>query len=239
MPAIFALAVIVFLVATIHDFFSSLLDAIGGWPGLIAIVVGILALFFAIGHFSARKEDLEELKSMPGRVRALVEGAQKLFGEAATSLKHAEVQFEERRAPVFWDKIDECEGKIMQCVGNLESAQGLIEKYNDRAPARELANPAQLEQLPPAAYDDTKALFDEMTNCSYKAMAISEFGVVYEQRRQAKLIVEQQDRIRAEMQSKLNALETKTREAIAIADRAASKAESAKRISKSARGDWF
>lgn len=233
------LVVILVIGAYVMSAVNAVFDAIGGWPGAIAIVVGVVVLLVVVGRHRERAEELEKLKSMPGRIRALVEDAQNLFGEATDSLNQAKAQFEERRAPLFWDKIDECEKAIAQCVDNLEGAQELIEKYNDRAPTRDLTDPAQIAPLPPVAYNDTNALFAEMSDCSYQAIAVAEFGFVYEQRRQGKLIVDEQRRIRSEMQSKLNALEAKTNQAIAVANNAASTAESAKRIGKSARGDWF
>ena len=233
------LIVIVFIGVYVMDAINAVLNAVGGWPGVIAIVVGVVVLVGVVGRNRERTAELEKLKSMPSRVRGLVEDAQNFFGEAIDSLNQAKVQFEEKRAPVFWDKIDECEKTIMQCVDKLESAHVLIEKYNDRAPTRDLTDPVQIAPLPPGAYNDTKALFAEMSDCSYQAMAVPEFGVIYEQRRQTGLVLDEQRRIRSEMQSKLNALEAKTREAIAIANDATSAAESAKQISKSARGDWF
>lgn len=238
MPIVIGIVILI-IGAYVMDVVSAVFNAVGGWPGVIAIVVGVVVLLVVVGRRQERAAELEALKSMPGPVRALVEDARKFFGEATDALSQAKVQFEERRAPLFWDKLDECEEALAQCVHRLEGAQELIEKYNDRAPARELTDPAQIAPLPPAAYNDTNALFAEMSDCSYQAITVAEFAVIYEQRRQAKLIVDEQRRIRSEMQSKLNALEAKTNQALDVANDAASTAESARRIGKSARGDWF
>ena len=229
------LIVIVIVGVYVADAVSAVFNAVGGWPGVIVIVVGGAVLLGVWGRRQERAAELAELKSTPGRVRALAEDAQKFFGEATEALNEARMQFDEKRAPLFWDKLAECEEALAHCVDRLEGAQELIEKYNDRAPARELTDPAKLAPLPPAAYNDTNALFAEMSDCSYQAIAVAEFAVIYEQRKQGERIAHEQQR----MQSKLDALEAKTDDAIAIASDAASTAETAKRIGKSARGDWF
>ena len=239
MPLLILGIIILGIVSWVFDTVSAAFNAIGGWPSVIAIVVGGVVLMTVLGRRHERAQELEELKGMPGQVLALVKDASNLFGKATETLNQAKAQFEERRAPLFWDKVDDCEKTLAQCVDRLGSAQELIESYNERAPTRDLTDPAQITPLPPAVYNDTNALIAEISDCSYQAMAVAEFGVVYEQRRQAQLIVEEQRRVRSEMRSKLNALEAKTSEAIEVAKKAVSKAETAKRIGKEARGDWF
>ena len=232
-------AVILFVVWYVSDIVGPIFNAIGGWLGVLGIIVIVVVLFAVISHRREQAAELEELKSTPGKVRSFVEDAQAFFANAVDAMEESKVQFEEGRAPVFWDKLEECEEALAHCVDRLDTAQELIEKYNEKAPVRELTDPAQMEPLPAAAYGDTNALLQEISEHTYQAITNSDFAFIYEQRKHAKKIADAQEKMQSEMQAKLNALEKKTSEALSAARDAASTAESAKRIGKSARGDWF
>lgn len=228
---LFTLVVIGIVIWAANAFF----DAVGGWPGVIATVVGVVAITVAGGRYFSRKAERAELEEMPGQVRALIEDAQKLFGDGGDALSEANIQFEEKRGPLFWDKIYECNDALMRCAGRLERARKLTDDYNHRAPMYDLTDPKQIEPLSRVAYDDTMALVDEMSDLAYQAMAVPEFGVIYEQRRQAERVLDGQRAV----QSDIEALATKTRQAVNAATTAVQAAESARMASKRAAGDWF
>ena len=102
---------------------------------MIAVVVCIVALIFIIGSYLARRQEIDELKETPTQVQALIEAAQVHYREGADCLERARVEFEEeRRAPLFWDRIYECNDALHECGDKLEQARGKIDDYNRRAP---------------------------------------------------------------------------------------------------------
>ena len=231
MPAI----VIFVVIALVIWLANAVLDAVGGWPGVIAIVVGIVVLIVVVSRYFNRRERIDKLKATPDRVTTLIEAARDSYGEAVDALNQARVELEERRAPLFWDRIYECNDAIVECGENLKQAQAATEDYNDHAPEYDLTDPTQITPLSPAPYDDTMALLGEMSALSHEALAVAEFGTVYETRRQGEQTRAKQDEI-----------EAMTREAVHAAKEAAQRAASAevaagraREASKRAAGDWF
>ena len=236
---IFGLAVIIFIIWLANAFF----ELVGGWPGVIAVVVCIVTLIFFISSYLARRQEIDKLKETPMQVQALIEAAQVHYREGADCLERARVEFEEeRRAPLFWDRIYECNDALHECGDKLEQARGKIDDYNRRAPRFNLDSPRQLDSVPPAAFEDTVVVLDSMSLLANRALSVSDFALVYEQRKQTKILLDAQKAL----QSDITQLARETRQAMdaaRAAAHAASKAqsasESATRASKRAAGDWF
>lgn len=131
---IFGLAVIILIIWLANAFF----ELVGGWSGVIAVVVCIVALIFIIGIYLARRK----LKEAPMQIQALIEAAQVHYREGADCLERARVEFEEeRRAPLFWDRMYECNDALHECGDKLEQARVKIDDYNRRAPRFKLDAP--------------------------------------------------------------------------------------------------
>ena len=214
---------------------NAVFDALGGWPGVIATVAGLAGVIFVVLQYLSREAERSELAAMPERVRAVIEDAQNLFGAAVDTLNEAKTELDEERAPLFWDKFDECIDAIVRCNEKLQTAETLADDYNQRAPRHELTDPEQIGPVPPAAHEDMTALQHEMAAVYYQAMTVPAFGIVYEQRRQGERVRQEQRRMLAEIE----ALGAETRQAVNAATQAAQAAESARRASKRAAGDWF
>ena len=73
------LIIILVIGVYVMDWVSALFNAVGGWPGLIAIVVGVAVLLGVLGRRQERAAELAELKRTPGQVRTLVEEGQGFF----------------------------------------------------------------------------------------------------------------------------------------------------------------
>lgn len=222
---------------------NAISELVGGWPGMIAIVVCIVAIIFLVRFYLTRRQEINELKETPKQIQALIESAQVHYREGADCLERAEVEFEgERRAPLFWDRMYECGDALHECGDKLEHARGKIDDYNRRAPRFNLDAPRQINSIPPAAFEDTLAVLDSMSLLANRALSVSDFALVYEQRKQTKIILDAQKAL----QSDITRLATETRQAVdaaRAAAHAASKAqsasESARRASKRSAGDWF
>ena len=212
----------------------ALYDTLGG-PGVIASAIGGVVLIIVVKRFFNRIARINELRETPDQVTVLSATAKNSFEEAAEALNQAKVEFEEKRAPIFWDRLSECNSAIVQCSENLEQARALTDDYNHHAPKYKVTDPLRIEPVSPVAYDDTMTLLDEMSACSHKALAVAEFGVVYETRRQAERVLDRQEEVAAMTREAVYA----AREAAHRAAEAESAADRARRASKRAAGDWF
>ena len=236
---LFGLVVIGFIIWIANAFF----EFVGGWPGVIAVLVCIAVFIFVVGIYLSRRQEINELKEAPKQIQILKEEAHVYYREGVDLLERAKVEFEEeRRAPLFWDAMYECNDALLECAYKLDQAQGKIDDYNRRAPRFNLDAPRQIDSIPPIAFEDTSIVLDSMSMLSNRALSVSDFALVYEQRKQTQILLDAQK----ELQSDITQLARETRQAVDAAraaahaaHRAESASDSAKQASKRAAGDWF
>ena len=228
---------------------SAYFEAVGGWPGMIATLVGISVIGFWWNVRQQHRSEIRDLKVIPGRVQTQAVSARENFEAAIHALNAAELEFEENRGPFFWDRINECSHAISKCISSLKAAKAMTDDYNRRAPGYNLNEPERIAPFTPAAFDDTAALVDAMTALFEHALTVPSFAMIYEQRRQTDRILDAQKALRSDIDD----LAAVTRQAASAATDAArsarsahTAADSARRAGKDARasvrratGEWF
>ncbi len=107
----------------------------------------------------------------------------------------------------------------------------MIEEYNDGAPGHKL-KPAEIDPVPQQALSRTLDLLREQVKITQDALAVPVFANIYEQRRTAAQLREQQAQADVAATATLQQILEETEHTAESADRA-------RRASKRAAGDWF
>ena len=127
---LFGLVVIGFIIwiaNAVFEIANSVFEFVGGWPGVIALLVCIAVFIFVVGICLSRRQEINELKEAPKQIQILKEEAHVYYREGVDLLERAKVEFEEeRRAPLFWDAMYECNDALLECAYKLDQAQGKL-----------------------------------------------------------------------------------------------------------------
>ena len=166
-----------------------------------------------------RERQRVNLMPVPERVDAEISELEEQVIEA---LSQAKIFFEERRVPVFWDQVESGRQVYVASKEALEAIASQIEHYNYEAPKLALAQSA-INPIPPEIGDRVQALHDGIEELTYAAMALPEFAVIFEQRRQTERVLEGQKQV----QERVDLLARTAEDAAETASHASGRAEQA------------
>ncbi len=241
MPPIIALFLLAFIaglvmmavefvvnVATAVDAFVA---GIGGWYVAAAISAGLIVLMVLLVRSGRQSERRDLLRAIPGRVDGRIAEAAAEYHQAADALKQAVAELDAKRAPTFWDRIEAAETALADCAGILLETEQMIEEYNAEAPGHKL-KPPEIDPVPQQALSRTLDLMREQVKITQDALAVPVFANIYEQRRAAAQLREQQAEADEAVMATLQQTLEETEHTAESADRA-------RRASKRAAGDWF
>ena len=215
---------------------SALPDDFGWWV-FIALAICAVVIWNRMEANARKKKERQELRSLPGKIQDNLTGAQQSYTESVAAFSEAEIELNEGRAVLFWDKVEEHNQAFVECSKSLLDAHTMIEDYNSRAPKFKLDDPAQLDLMSTAnAFEDLKAIMDEMDDLQKRAhSAGGDFATIYETRRQTAALKDSLN----ETRSKLDQLEKLAARALSVAEEARAASLRAPQDSKRATGDWF
>ncbi len=215
-------------VATAIDAFVA---DIGGWYVAAAISAGLIVLMVLLVRSGRQSERRDLLRAIPHQVDGRIAEAAAEYHQAADALKHAVAELDAKRAPTFWDWIEAAEAALAECAGILLETEQMIEEYNDEAPGHKL-KPTEIDPVPQPALSRTLDLMREQVKITQEALAVPVFANIYEQRRAAAQLREQQAEADEAVMATLQQILEETEHTAESADRA-------RRASKRAAGDWF
>ena len=204
---------------------------IGGWYVAAAFGAGLILLLIVMVRSGKRSERRDLLRAVPHQVDSRIAAAAAEYRRAAEALDQATAELAANRAPLFWDQIAAAATALMECADTLVETDRMIDRYNDEAPAHNLKIP-KLDPVPSLALSRTLDLMGQKERIAQEALAVPVFAGVYEQRRAAAQLREQQAQADAAIMTALEQIRDD-------AERSADSAEGARRASKRAAGDWF
>ena len=240
MPIIwlFVIAFVVGVIMMVVEFVQAVAEGIdarvadiGGWYVAAAFGAGLILLLIVMVRSGKRSERRDFLRAVPHQIDGRIAAAGAEYRRAAEALERAAEELAANRAPLFWDEIGAAETALNECAGTLLETEQMVDLYNREAPAHKLKIP-ELDPVPPQALSRTLDLAGEQLGITQNALAIPAFASVYEQRRAAAQLREQQAHANAELMTALEQIRDE-------AERSADSAEGARRASKRAAGDWF
>ena len=206
-------------------------EAVGGWPGVFLILTIIVVGVFLITNAMNRNEAIRALRAKPGRVSALTEEAGELVDTIDAPVKAALDELEALRAPLFWERFEECCRRMFVANDNLDRAASEAEEYGTGARKYNLI-PRDIAVDDGPLREKVEALYKQLERLQNEAMVLPDFGVVFEQRRQGLELLAHQQAMHADL------AET-ARATLEAAEQASAEARDARWAAKRASGDWF
>lgn len=209
----------------------SVFEAVGGWPGVFAIIGAIALGKVVISTMVKRSRTAAELRRIPSEIDTIGRTTNRILDTIPESLRQATQEFEASRAPLFWDHIEECCYRIFICTDLLDRCARTAKRYNREASGFNLTprsiptDDPELRQLVEFSAHAVKQAFDA-------ALTDPVCAIVFEQRRQGQELKAQQQTMHEAMQAELADVADTARDAAAAA-------RSARWAAKRASGDWF
>lgn len=222
---------VVEFVQAVAEGIDALVANIGGWYVAAAFGAGLILLLVVMVRSGKRSERRDFLRAVPHQIDGRIAEAGAEYRRAADAMERATAELAANRAPLFWDEIGAANTALTACAQTLMETDRMIEQYNDEAPGHKLKIP-ELDPVPAQAWSRTRDLLHEQARIAQEALAVPVFAGVYEQRRAAAQLHEQQAQANAELMTALEQILDET-------ERTADSADRAHRASKRAAGDWF
>ena len=219
------------LVVNVAAAIDAFVADIGGWYVAAAIGAGLIVLLVMLVRSGRQSERRDLLRAIPHQVDGRIAEAAAEYRQAADALKQAVAELDAKRAPLFWDRIEAAGTALAECAEILLETEQMIDRYNDEAPGHKLKIPA-IDPVPREALSRTVDLMREQARITQDALAVPVFASIYEQRRAAAQLREQQAQADAAMMTTLEQILEET-------EHTAESADHARRASKRAAGDWF